>query len=329
MGGSFGRGKRGAGPGAFQNSDRPAGRGEGAARSHCGGRGRVTAAFRSGGVRGCSRLLLVCLLPLALRRAAGLEVGGRPGAASPFRGRLSGAAAAAAGACLVGTRLDFPPPRRGVIPKRWPGLYWFLVDRKTPHLFWRARLGWHEGSSRTMPSIRAPASKQTATLQVRHHYHSPVDGLAPGKLHSRCLTASIAHRVRNCNRDDAFRLQVAVKCRPLTDTEQRRSRHIIQVIDDKVPPRCASGVSMDLLFAIGGDNVTVYTLFAHRLWSCWTLICQRIIWTSSRTGPRKGAIPSIMCTRLGAPIRYVIVKFALLSSVIASPAFDIGFSSST
>jgi hypothetical protein len=210
-----------------------------------------------------------------------------------------------------------------------PGLYWLLVDRKTPHLFWRARLGWHEGSSRTMPSIRAPASKQTATLQVRHHYHSPVDGLAPGKLHSRCLTASIAHRVRNCNRDDAFRLQVAVKCRPLTDTEQRRSRHIIQVIDDKVPPRCASGVSMDLLFAIGGDNVTVYTLFAHRLWSCWTLICQRIIWTSSRTGPRKGAIPSIMCTRLGAPIRYVIVKFALLSSVIASPAFDIGFSSST
>lgn len=98
VGGSFGRGKRGAGPGAFQNSDRPAGRGEGAARSHCGGRGRVTAAFRSGGVRGCSRLLLVCLLPLALRRAAGLEVGGRPGAASPFRGRLSGAAAAAAGA---------------------------------------------------------------------------------------------------------------------------------------------------------------------------------------------------------------------------------------
>ncbi|GJN23159.1 hypothetical protein PR202_gb10783 [Eleusine coracana subsp. coracana] len=42
-----------------------------------------------------------------------------------------------------------------------------------------------------MPSIRAPASKQTATLQV------------------------------------------AVKCRPLTDNEQRRSRHIIQVIDDK------------------------------------------------------------------------------------------------
>uniref|UniRef100_A0A0E0GUE3 Kinesin-like protein n=1 Tax=Oryza nivara TaxID=4536 RepID=A0A0E0GUE3_ORYNI len=42
-----------------------------------------------------------------------------------------------------------------------------------------------------MPSIRAPASKQTATLQV------------------------------------------AVKCRPLTDSEQRRSRHIIQVIDDK------------------------------------------------------------------------------------------------
>uniref|UniRef100_A0A0D9VZJ7 Kinesin motor domain-containing protein n=1 Tax=Leersia perrieri TaxID=77586 RepID=A0A0D9VZJ7_9ORYZ len=42
-----------------------------------------------------------------------------------------------------------------------------------------------------MPSIRAPDSKQTATLQV------------------------------------------AVKCRPLTDSEQRRSRHIIQVIDDK------------------------------------------------------------------------------------------------
>ncbi|KAF0928900.1 hypothetical protein E2562_010750 [Oryza meyeriana var. granulata] len=42
-----------------------------------------------------------------------------------------------------------------------------------------------------MPSIRAPASKQTATLQV------------------------------------------AVKCRPLTDSERRRSRHIIQVIDDK------------------------------------------------------------------------------------------------
>ena len=29
-------------------------------------------------------------------------------------------------------------------------------------------------------------------------------------------------------------LQVAVKCRPLTDNERRRSRHIIQVIDDKV-----------------------------------------------------------------------------------------------
>ncbi|KAL5218323.1 hypothetical protein ABZP36_019007 [Zizania latifolia] len=42
-----------------------------------------------------------------------------------------------------------------------------------------------------MPSIRALASKQTATLQV------------------------------------------AVKCRPLTDSEQRRSRHIIQVTDDK------------------------------------------------------------------------------------------------
>nr|ADB85354.1 putative chromosome-associated kinesin [Phyllostachys edulis] len=42
-----------------------------------------------------------------------------------------------------------------------------------------------------MPSIRAPASKQTATLQV------------------------------------------AVKCRPLTDSERRRARHIIQVIDDK------------------------------------------------------------------------------------------------
>lgn len=129
-----------------------------------------------------------------------------------------------------------------------PGLYWFLVHRKTPRLFWRARLGWHEGSSRTMPSIRAPASKQTATLQVRHHYHTPVDGLAPGKLHSRCLTASIAHRVRNCNRDDAFRLQVAVKCRPLTDTEQRRSRHIIQVIDDKVPPAlrfwCVDGFAL-------------------------------------------------------------------------------------
>nr|CAB3493054.1 unnamed protein product [Digitaria exilis] len=39
-----------------------------------------------------------------------------------------------------------------------------------------------------MPSIRAPASKQTATLQV------------------------------------------AVKCRPLTDTEQRRARHIIQTV---------------------------------------------------------------------------------------------------
>jgi hypothetical protein len=31
-----------------------------------------------------------------------------------------------------------------------------------------------------------------------------------------------------------LQLQVAVKCRPLTDDEQRRSRHIIQVIDDKV-----------------------------------------------------------------------------------------------
>lgn len=132
MGGSFGRGKRGAGPGAFQNSDRPAGRGEGAARSHCGGRGRVTAAFRSGGVRGCSRRLLVCLLPLALRRAAGLEVGGRPVAASPFRGRLSGAAAAAAGACLVGTRLAFPPPRRGVIPKRCRGCtgFWYIEKHR-------------------------------------------------------------------------------------------------------------------------------------------------------------------------------------------------------
>lgn len=86
-----------------------------------------------------------------------------------------------------------------------PGLYWFLVDRKTPHLFWRARLGWHEGSSRTMPSIRAPASKQTATLQV------------------------------------------AVKCRPLTDTEQRRSRHIIQVIDDKTVVVLDPDLSKDYL----------------------------------------------------------------------------------
>ncbi|KAJ3670072.1 hypothetical protein LUZ60_010396 [Juncus effusus] len=42
-----------------------------------------------------------------------------------------------------------------------------------------------------MPSIRAPASKQTATLSV------------------------------------------AVKCRPLTEAEKRKSRHIIQVVDDK------------------------------------------------------------------------------------------------
>lgn len=119
---------------------------------------------------------------------------------------------------------------------------------------------------------------------------------------------------------------MAVKCRPLTDTEQRRSRHIIQVIDDKVPR--ASGVLMRLLFAIGGGNVMVYTRFSPRLWLCWTLICQRTTWTSSRTGPRKGDIPSIMCTRLDAPIRYVIVKFDLLSSVIAWPAFDIALSRS-
>jgi hypothetical protein len=177
-----------------------------------------------------------------------------------------------------------------------------------------------------MPSIRAPASKQTATLQVRYS-HFPVlwTVLVPGKLHSRCLIAGTAYRVHNSNHDDAFHLQVAVKCRPLTDTEQRRSRHIIQVIDDKVP---ASGVLMRLLFAIGGGNVMVYTRFSPRLWLCWTLICQRTTWTSFRTGPRKGDIPSIMCTRLDAPIRYVIVKFDLLSSVIAWPVFDIGLSRS-
>ncbi|XP_066366838.1 kinesin-like protein KIN-8B isoform X2 [Miscanthus floridulus] len=56
-----------------------------------------------------------------------------------------------------------------------------------------------------MPSIRAPASKQTATLQV------------------------------------------AVKCRPLTDTEQRRSRHIIQVIDDKTVVVLDPDLSKDYL----------------------------------------------------------------------------------
>ncbi|KAL5210172.1 hypothetical protein ABZP36_005795 [Zizania latifolia] len=56
-----------------------------------------------------------------------------------------------------------------------------------------------------MPSIRAPASKQTATLQV------------------------------------------AVKCRPLTDSEQRRSRHIIQVIDDKTVVVLDPDLSKDYL----------------------------------------------------------------------------------
>ncbi|KAG8098355.1 hypothetical protein GUJ93_ZPchr0013g36226 [Zizania palustris] len=56
-----------------------------------------------------------------------------------------------------------------------------------------------------MPSIRAPASKQTATLQV------------------------------------------AVKCRPLSDSEQRRSRHIIQVIDDKTVVVLDPDLSKDYL----------------------------------------------------------------------------------
>lgn len=58
------------------------------------------------------------------RRAVGLQVGGRTSAAPPFRGRLFGAAAAAGG---EGMRLAFPPPRRGVIPKRCrdcTGFFW-------------------------------------------------------------------------------------------------------------------------------------------------------------------------------------------------------------
>ncbi|KAM0924929.1 hypothetical protein ACQ4PT_004805 [Festuca glaucescens] len=84
-----------------------------------------------------------------------------------------------------------------------------------------------------MPSIRAPASRQTATLQV------------------------------------------AVKCRPLTDNERRRSRHIIQVIDDKnvavLDPDLSKGYldliqnrtkerrySFDHVFAPGCSNTDVY-----------------------------------------------------------------------
>uniref|UniRef100_A0A453LWX9 Kinesin motor domain-containing protein n=1 Tax=Aegilops tauschii subsp. strangulata TaxID=200361 RepID=A0A453LWX9_AEGTS len=84
-----------------------------------------------------------------------------------------------------------------------------------------------------MPTIRAPASRQTATLQV------------------------------------------AVKCRPLTDNERRRSRHIIQVIDDKnvavLDPDISKGYldliqnrtkekrySFDHVYAPGCSNTDVY-----------------------------------------------------------------------
>ncbi|XBH94984.1 hypothetical protein VPH35_085628 [Triticum aestivum] len=84
-----------------------------------------------------------------------------------------------------------------------------------------------------MPTIRAPASRQTATLQV------------------------------------------AVKCRPLTDNESRRSRHIIQVIDDKnvavLDPDISKGYldliqnrtkekrySFDHVYAPGCSNTDVY-----------------------------------------------------------------------
>ncbi|KAI4985132.1 hypothetical protein ZWY2020_017762 [Hordeum vulgare] len=84
-----------------------------------------------------------------------------------------------------------------------------------------------------MPTIRAPASRQTATLQV------------------------------------------AVKCRPLTDNESRRSRHIIQVIDDKnvavLDPDVSKGYldliqnrtkekrySFDHVYAPGCSNTDVY-----------------------------------------------------------------------
>jgi hypothetical protein len=154
-----------------------------------------------------------------------------------------------------------------------------------------------------MPTIRAPASKQTATLQVRVR-RSPVHRSSSCKIPFPPLL-NCRFFVWGSDSNHALQLQVAVKCRPLTDAEQQRSRHIIQVIDDKV---WASGfVDARVCFAIRGRNVMVYMRFSPRLWLCWTPTCQRITWTSYRTGPRRGDTPSIMCTRLGAPIRYVRV----------------------
>ena len=82
-----------------------------------------------------------------------------------------------------------------------------------------------------MPSIRAPASRQTATLQVQILSSAIQVMKCTGLLTHRLQFLFVAH-MEFCM--TVIFLQVAVKCRPLTDNERRRSRHIIQVIDDKV-----------------------------------------------------------------------------------------------
>jgi hypothetical protein len=107
-GGFFARGKRGTG--------RARGR-----TAHCGGRGSGRGGiFRSGAPVASRGDALVVLLSLR-RRAAGLSrlVAGRPRASSASFSRPLLVARA-----VVGMRLAFPPPRRGVIPKRsCSGLY--------------------------------------------------------------------------------------------------------------------------------------------------------------------------------------------------------------
>lgn len=157
-----------------------------------------------------------------------------------------------------------------------------------------------------MPSIRAPATKQTTTLTVSSFFFP---SFWVCKVHS--------FTVLFWKLDACILLQVAVKCRPFRERE--RGRDIVRVIDNKV---CGGGSELFLtykFFSICG----VWTVYWFDVWNfncrrclCWILICQRTTLSAYRIEQRKRNIVLIMHLILAVLIWYVESLNLLVSLIM-------------